>query len=239
MTLREVDYVDIITDAGPVRCVVVIAEYVDALTLAGGYLCDVREKVVRDALGILADKTARMCTDRVEIAEQHDLPLVVAPPDIREDPLLHGFCCTVWICGLAERALLGDRDKSRIAVDCCRGRENDLLYAVLPHDITQDQCGFDVVVIIFDRLLCGFADCLVTGKVDGRIDVFFIEKRVQRFAVADIQLVKCRALTRNCLDPIDDQRFRVVEVIRDDDVVAGVKKLHACMTSDKTCSACD
>ena len=239
MTLCEVNYVDVITDAGPVRCVVVIAEYVDALALAGSYLRDVREKVVRDALGIFADEAARVCADRVEIAEQHDLPLVVAPPDIREDPLLHGFRCAVRICGLAERAFLGDRDESRIAVDCSGRRENDLLYAVLPHDITQDQCGFDVVVIIFDRLLRGLADCFVTGEVDGRIDVFFIEKRIQRFAVADIQLVKCRALTRNCLDPIDDQRFRVVEVIRDDDVVAGVKKLHACMTSDKTCSACD
>ena len=94
-------------------------------------------------------------------------------------------------------------------------------------------------MIIFDRLLCGLADGLAAGEMDGCIDIFLIEELVQGLAVADVQLVEYRALACDRLDPVDDQCFRVVEVIRDDDLIAGVKKLHACMTSDKSCSACD
>ena len=53
---------------------VVIAEDTDASQLADGNLCDIRKQVVRDALRILADQAALVRSDRVEVAEQDNIP---------------------------------------------------------------------------------------------------------------------------------------------------------------------
>ena len=58
-----------------------------------------------------------MGSDGVKIAKQHHFPAVVRFPDIRQDPLLHGLGLAVRIGRDPLRALLGDRYKSRVAVN--------------------------------------------------------------------------------------------------------------------------
>ena len=64
----QVYYVDIISDAGSVGGVVVVAEYVKLFQLAYGNLGDVGHQVIGDAVGVLADGSALMGTDGIEIA---------------------------------------------------------------------------------------------------------------------------------------------------------------------------
>ena len=74
MTDCKVNYVDVIAHTGSVRSRVIIAEDTEAFQLADSNLCDIRNQVVRDSLRILADQTALVCTDWVEVAEQNDIP---------------------------------------------------------------------------------------------------------------------------------------------------------------------
>ena len=53
MTLGQINYMDVISDAGSIGCVVIIAEYMNLLQLAGSDLCYVRKQVVGNALGKL------------------------------------------------------------------------------------------------------------------------------------------------------------------------------------------
>ena len=68
MSPGQVYYVDIISDAGSVGGVVVVAEYVKLFQLAYGNLGDVGHQVIGDTVGVLADGSALMGTDGIEIA---------------------------------------------------------------------------------------------------------------------------------------------------------------------------
>ena len=108
-----------------------------------------------------------------------------------------------------------------------------------PHDIAEDQGGADVVGVVFQRHSGGFADSLVAGKMDDSVDVFFVKKICQGRSVIDIQFVEGRAPAGDLLDPVNDQGFGVIKIVRYDHVIARVQKLHAGMAADKTCSACN
>ena len=58
MTLGQIDHMDVITHAGAVGGIVVIAEYGKLLALADGDLSDIRQQIVRNAVGILTDQAA-------------------------------------------------------------------------------------------------------------------------------------------------------------------------------------
>ena len=203
MALRQVDDMDIVADSRSVGSIIVVAEYVDLLQLAGSHLGHVREQVVGNSLGIFSDHAALVRSDRVKIAKQHDFPAIVRFPYICEDPLLHGLCLAVRIGRDALGALLCDRDKSGISVDGRRGREYDLEAAVLSHGLAERQRGAQVVLVVFDRLSRGFTDRLVSCEVNDRVDLLFLKKGVQRGLITDIQLVECRALAGDRFDPVD------------------------------------
>ena len=74
MAVCQVYHVNVITDTGSVRSVIVIAEYAQAYQLANCHLCNVRKQVVRDTLRILTDTAGLMSSDRVKVAKQHYLP---------------------------------------------------------------------------------------------------------------------------------------------------------------------
>ena len=68
MADRQVNHMDVIAYARTVVCIVVIAEYTELLQFADGNLCNVWHQVVRDALRVLADQSALVCADRVEVS---------------------------------------------------------------------------------------------------------------------------------------------------------------------------
>ena len=85
----EVYHVDVVTYASAVVSVVVVTEHTELCTLTNGCLCDVGHEVVGDTIGVLTDGTALVCTDGVEVTEQHDVPLVVGLLDIHQYLLEH------------------------------------------------------------------------------------------------------------------------------------------------------
>ena len=238
MPFREIDDMDIIADAGAVGCVVIIAEYMDHFQLAGSDLGDIGQQVVGDALGILADETAHMGADGIEIAQQHHSPLIIRAPDIGQDALLHGFCLTVGIGRNALGALLGDRYKGRIAVHSRRRGKDQLLAAVISHDIAESQCGIQIVAIVFDRHAGGFTDSLIARKMDHGINLLFFKNLFETLAVTNVLLIKFRAFTCDLLDAVNHHLLGIIEIVSDHHIVSCIQKLHNRVASDKSCSAC-
>ena len=77
MPLREIHHVDVVPDAGAIRRLIVIPENPEMVKLPDRDLGDVRHQVVRDAVRVLADKSALMGAYRVEIAEHAERPALI------------------------------------------------------------------------------------------------------------------------------------------------------------------
>ena len=109
---------------------------------------------------------------------------------------------------------------------------------MISHDVTEDEGRSEVIVVVFKRLLCGFADCFVARKVNDCVDFLCVEEGVHAIAVAYIHFVEFRACAADCFDAVYDHSLGVVKIVGDDNVIACVYELYACMASDKAGSAC-
>ena len=97
MRLCEVDDVDIIADARAVVGCVIVPEDVQLVELPACDLRNVGQKVVRDALRVLADQPRRVCAERVEVAQDGDAPLGIRDPNVLQDALDHQLGLAVGI----------------------------------------------------------------------------------------------------------------------------------------------
>ena len=152
MSVGQIDHVDVVTHAGTVMGVIVITEYTQFLAHSDGRLCNVGHEVVGDAVGILANQAALMCTDGVEVAEQHDVPFGICLLDVHEHLLQHGFGPAVRIGAHALGALLGDGDDGGITIHGGRGREDEILATMLAHHVAQYEYAVHIVLIVLQRL---------------------------------------------------------------------------------------
>ena len=116
MSLGEIYHMDIVSYSCTVRSVVIISENMDSITLADGNLCDIRYKIVWDALWILTDKSRRMCSDRIEVSEQDNVEVRLCLIDIDKYILDHALGGSVRIGCFALREILGDRHLIRLSV---------------------------------------------------------------------------------------------------------------------------
>ena len=97
MAESKVNNVNIISNARSVGSIVIITENVKMIKLSDRNLSNIRHKVVRDSVRILADASALMCADRIEITEKCNTPVVIGSIKVLKNKLNHIFCCTVRI----------------------------------------------------------------------------------------------------------------------------------------------
>ena len=78
MAARQVYNVDVVAHAGAVGRGIVIAKDMDLFQLADCDLGNVRDQVVGDAVGVLANQAGRMRADGVEVTQQRNIQLRVS-----------------------------------------------------------------------------------------------------------------------------------------------------------------
>lgn len=84
MTQREIDYMNVISNARSILGRVVVTPHIQAFPSTHCNLTDKREQVVRDTLGIFSDQTAGMCAHWIEISQDTDPPGNIAPVKISQ-----------------------------------------------------------------------------------------------------------------------------------------------------------
>lgn len=77
MSLCQVNHMDVVTHAGAVRGIIIITEYVEIFKLSNSHLCNIRNQVVGDSLGIFSNQAAFMGTDGIEVTQKHHIPLII------------------------------------------------------------------------------------------------------------------------------------------------------------------
>ena len=75
MPLRKIYHMDIIPDSRSVRRRIIIAEHPDIRQLSQRYFSDIRRQIIGDSIGIFSQKSALMRAYRIEIPQQHHIPL--------------------------------------------------------------------------------------------------------------------------------------------------------------------
>lgn len=218
-----------------------IAKDHQLLALAGGNLGEQRKQVVGDTLGVLTHDTGWVGTSGVEVTEQSTVPLrslslvasldgvVALGVDHVGDGVLNGeLGVTVGVCR-AKRALLRDgnhvREASGIAVDGGRAGEDDVGDIVADHRAQEVDGAVDVDHVVVEGLLAGLADGLEGSEVDDAVDVRVgLEDLVEALLVSDIELDELGLLAGDQLDAVQGLGGGVVQVVGDDDLVAGLEQ---------------
>ncbi len=178
-----------------------------------------------------------MRADRVEVTQQHHIPLVIALPQVGQNPLLKRLGGAVRIRRLPERAFLRDRNLRRIAVHRGRTGEDKILAPVRPHHIAQNQRGVQIVAVILQRLSRRLSDRLVSGKMNDRINLILGKYLVQCISVLHIDLIEFRPLSRDFLNPVQHHRLGIIEIVRNHHIHARVLQFNAGMASNKSGTA--
>ena len=229
---REIDDVQIVAHARAVRRGIVVAENAQLLAPSGGGLRDIRHQIVGDAARVLADESARMRADGVEVPQQHDGPARIGLRRVGEDLLAHVFRPAVGVRAAAGAgALLHGHGVVRRIHRCGRGEE-DLLHAVRGHRLAEvDGCA-EIVVVVAQRLLHRLPHRLEPGKVEHAVKAVRVEKLVEGRAVEKIHFAEFERLSCDALDAPQALRVGVGEIVRHNDRVSGVQKLHAGVAAD-------
>ena len=148
--------------------------------------------------------------------------------------------------GWAERAVLGDGDHvgeaGRVAVDGGRAGEDNVVDVVADHGAQEAEGALDIDAVVVEGLLGGFsnglhsldldldANCEVISHLEGSkvnhaVNVgILLKDAVERSLVGDVKLDELGPLAADQLDAVDDLFGRVVQVVRDDDLVAGLEE---------------
>ena len=123
MTLDEIHDVDVVANAGAVGRRIIAAENVQALASAVGDLRHIRQEIIRHAIRRLADQSAFMGANRVEITQARDSPVRIGMRQISQHVFDHQFAGAVGI-GRRTREIFFDRHRGRVAINRCRRTEH-------------------------------------------------------------------------------------------------------------------
>ena len=110
---------------------------------------------------------------------------------------------------------------------------------MLAHDLGQHDEVIEVVVVVFQRLLDGFAYGLQPGKVDHCVDLMLVKQLRHGRAVADIRLHKGEVLPRDLPNGLQRIRLGIYKVVHHHDLMPRVQQLHAGVAPDVSGAACD
>ena len=216
MAAGQIHNMNIIAYTGAVRRVIVISEDADLRQLADCNLRNIRQQIVRNPLRILTDHTALMCADRIEVAKQHNIPLIVRSVNVRQNLLEHGLRPSIRIRADTLRAALRDRNLRRISVNGSRRTEDNIFYAVIPHLITKCQRSADVVLIVLDRLRDRLSDRLQACEMNDCINLLLIKHCLNTGPITDIRLVEGHFLPCDLLNPVHSLSAGIIQIVKND-----------------------
>lgn len=184
---------DVITNARAIRSGVIVTEYFQTLLgeLADGHLGEEGNEVTRLTARVFSDLSGFVSSGRVEVPQRDRAPCTVGIAEVFQDLLCHDLGTAVARFGL-ERRSFGNGNDGWGTVDRRRGRVDEVVYLVLLHDLRDRGLGQhgsparertgewthgekvdrggDVVLVVLEGLLAGFADSLVSGDVDDTPD---------------------------------------------------------------------
>ena len=117
MAQSQIDNVDVVTNSSSIVCLVVVSEHLNMVPSSDGNLRNVGDQIVRNSSRVLSDSSTRMRADRIEVAQERNVPRAVRDVQIAKNLLDNILRAPVWIRRTSCRLILRNRDSCRITVD--------------------------------------------------------------------------------------------------------------------------
>src|SRR6266849_676362 len=184
--IGDIEHMDVVADAGSVRCGVVRAEDIDmGEPTSGSSVQNARDEVSFVAMMLAAFPGGSGC---VEIAERH---IVESGVDlvIREDLFEYELGFAVGVDGRLAM-VFGDGNDFGFAVSGGSGRKNEFLYAVAGDGIEQIHAAGHVGGVESAGLPYGFGDQGLGGEVHDGVNLVQGEDGFKLRAIREIHLAK-------------------------------------------------
>ena len=205
MSLSQVNYIDIVADAGSIRSIIIVTEDGEFLANTHSSLSYVRNQVVWHTIWQLTNLCRWMSTDWVEVSQDDALDVSTAMDIVCDDLLVHLLGITIRRSSLLMRSLLSYRQVLwlRLTVNGAGRREDNTLYIIFWHQLKQIDERNQVVAVVQQRLLYTLTYSLAGSKVNDTLDSrILLENSLCSCLVTKINLLESWTNTRNLLDTI-------------------------------------
>ncbi|OMG93031.1 hypothetical protein BIZ92_01490 [Achromobacter xylosoxidans] len=161
----QVDDVYVVTHPCAVRSRIVVAPNIQFLTEPDRDLRNIWHQIIWRIFWIFADQPAFVGSDRIEIAQNGDIPIRISSEVVAKHVFSDQFGTTIRIrCRQRMRLVYGQR--LRFAIDRGGRAENQLLHADGLHRIQQCESAHYIVMVIRQRISDGFADSFQSCKMN-------------------------------------------------------------------------
>ena len=154
-----------------------------------------------------------MGTNRIEVSQQHDTPIRIRYTYIFQDVFIHQLGCAIWVGCSTDFGIFCNRTLFRIAIYGCRRREYKCLTSGFRHCLIQIDGTGNIVFIVYKRFFHRFTDCLVSGKMDDRINAVFRKYTIQTIPIQNIHFIELRHDSCDCFNPVQDCFAGIVQIV--------------------------
>ena len=204
--LGKIHNIDIIADTGAIRRVIVIAEHFEFRTNTGCCLSDIRQQVLRDAVGQFADKGRRVRAYRIEIAQDNSVQLFIRMDGVMDDLFVDLLGIAIRRERFLDRRGLIDRQMGsvRLTIDRTRGGEDDVTHTMKLHDLQERDQTTEVITVVEKRFLYRFVNRLAGSKMNDTNDIRILtEDIIQVHKIAAVHIRKFRFDAGDCFNAIE------------------------------------
>lgn len=230
MGIHEIVYIDIVTDSCAIDSRIVISEYPDFFPFSEGNIEDIRKKVIRNPVRLLADVSGRMSADRIEVSERKRLKRSMKRK-ILKDILYHELARTIGI-GCPELAGLCQWKRVIGRIYGCRARKDDPPHFVSDHGLEKVDASENIVPIIQKRLFTALSYGFQSREMDHPIETMFRKNFIKRLRIADISLMEIRNISEYLSDLREHLFGGIGQIIDDNRCISRLLECNDRMGSD-------
>ena len=173
-----------------------------------------------------------MGADGVEVSQRDTLQSLVCRNRVAKDILAHLLGVAVGRGRRLAGRLLRDGQVVSLAVNRRRRREDDVLTAVLTHQIHDVHERSEVVAVILHGVGHRLANGLEGGEVYHRIELVLLEYAAEGLLVAAVDIDEGHIHARDLAYALDAAHVGIRQVVGNDNIIAGIYQLHGGMRTD-------
>ena len=131
-----------------------------------------------------------MCSNRIEITKDHNIPFIICPLYIHQYLLKHTFSPTIRIGKNTFRTILSNWNFYRISIYSSTTAEYDILATMFSHHPDQAKSSCNIVIVVLKRLFKTLTHSFKTSKVNTSRNLCSANTAHQEQVLSDINLIE-------------------------------------------------
>ena len=158
---------NVVSNASSIRCWIVVAKYIELLSLSNNHLLNEGEKVIWIYVGLVSQQIGLVCSTRIKVSKRNDSPVLMNFWQRLKKHLDTCLGLSIWACwiwGIGFLAIIF------VSVNAsCRWEDEALTLFMFFHHFYQIDRSHHIVLIILHRFFKTLSYCLLGSKMHDSI----------------------------------------------------------------------